>query len=554
MRAIFLVFLWTASAFAQNVQQQPPPPEVKPEDKCSVEGTILNGATGGPLGKASVLLRGSEPSTFAPASYSARTNSEGHYAITNIDPGKYVLTVQKNGFVTTSYGVKGGGRMASGTVLNLSARATMKNIDVPLTAQGVVIGRVVDEDGEPIPNVQVRAMRMMYQNGRRSLMTASGSSTNDKGEYRMFGVPPGRYYISALYRETTFYPATEIRSDTDGDYAPVFYPATTSAQNALQVDVPAGHEVSGIDLRLTRMKLPRVSGTVAGTGRAYPTSVMLMARDGGPVSYEGMKNTVVDGQGRFTFRGVLPGRYSITALSPTGGQDRLIASAMVDVTTQNVENVQLAFGPPTIVAGILQVEGRQDLGDLKGTGLRLSLQPMDGGPMFGSNSALIKEDGAFEVRNIAPERYRIGFYPPSDNYYVKAARIGNTEVSEPIIDLTAAVPSEITITLSSRAAQVQGVVNAERDKPAPGATVALIPDDREKTYLYKTGSTDQDGRFALKGIPPGRYKLFAWESLDFGSWQDPEFLKPFEDGGVALLLSEGAQENKELKLLHLASN
>lgn len=438
MRTILVVYL-ISTALAQKpssvlgnpAAEQQQPVEVKPEDKCSVEGTILNGATGEPLGKASISLWRTDQQGYLSTSYGAKTDSSGQYKIGNVDPGKYMLNVRRNGFVGASYGVKGNARTGPGTILNLNARSAMKNIDVKLTPQGVVIGRVVDEDGDPVAVAQLRAMQPMYQNGRKTLRVAGYSSTNDKGEYRIFGLAPGRYYVAVVQNPNNI-SAAEIRSDGDGDYAPVFYPATTSVQTAMQVDVAAGRELSGIDVRLSRVKLPRVSGVISGRGRSGPTTVALLGKGGGDLGFEGIKNTMVDAQGRFVFRGVTPGRYTLTAMHAMGGQERLVASTTIDVTTQNVENIQLALAAPNVIPGTVRVEGRQDLGDLKSIGLRMGLYPLDGGPAFGSNSAMVKDDGTFELRGFGPDRYQVAFFPPSESFYVKAVRIGSTEMPEPL--------------------------------------------------------------------------------------------------------------------------
>lgn len=252
-------------------------------------------------------------------------------------------------------------------------------------------------------------------------------------------------------------------------------------------------------------------------------------------------------RGYFTFRGVTPGTYSLTALATTGGE-REVASAVIQVAHESVENVQLIFGVPNVIAGSLRIEEKEDLGSLKGG--RLNFVPIGGGIMLVSPVAVLKSDGSFQVKNLIPDRYRVVFQPELQSYYVKSVRVGPVASTEPIMDVTDSIPSEVTVTLSSRAAQINGVVN-EENKPAVGAVVGLVPVDRDKTYLYKAARADWDGKFKINAIPPGQYKLFAFEAAELDSWQDPEFLKRHEESGISVVLTEAAHETKYLTLLRV---
>jgi protocatechuate 3,4-dioxygenase beta subunit len=131
----------------------------------------------------------------APTSYSTATDVGGSFAMKDIDPGKYRLSVNRIGFVAGEYGARG--PLQSGTTLSLARGQHLQGADFRLTPHAVITGRVVDEDGEPVANAQVQAMRYRYTQGRKQLQPFGGSSTNDLGEYRMFGLAPGRYYLSA---------------------------------------------------------------------------------------------------------------------------------------------------------------------------------------------------------------------------------------------------------------------------------------------------------------------------------------------------------------------
>jgi hypothetical protein len=109
-------------------------------------------------------------------------------------------------------------------------------------------------------------------------------------------------------------------------------------------------------------------------------------------------------------------------------------------------------------------------------------------------------------------------------------------------------PAPLEITISSHGARVQGAISAADGLPAVGVWVVLVPEakNREQYRLYKTQTTDQNGRFDLRGIAPGEYKLFSWEEVETGAWEDPEFLKPFEEKGEKISLHEGDQKTLSL--------
>jgi hypothetical protein len=105
--------------------------------------------------------------------------------------------------------------------------------------------------------------------------------------------------------------------------------------------------------------------------------------------------------------------------------------------------------------------------------------------------------------------------------------------------------------LSPNGGQIDGTVLNTQQQPAGGATVVLVPGTglREQTRLFKDVATDQTGHFSVKGIAPGDYKLFAWEDIEPGAYQDPEFLKPFESLGETFSIREGSRETTQLKLI-----
>jgi hypothetical protein len=208
---IHLSILFIAGLYAQQTQPVAPaapaaaPSPTKPEDLCGIEGQVTNVATGAPVKKIDLLLNriDLDPRTGAQqTTYSATSDTGGKFAMTDIEPGKYRLTASGNGFVRATYGARGPNR--PGTTLSLDAGQRLKDLNFKLTPHGVVTGRIVDEDGDPVARVSVQTQNYRRVEGRKQLTPSGSASTNDLGEYRIFGLGPGRYYLAATYNQTGY--------------------------------------------------------------------------------------------------------------------------------------------------------------------------------------------------------------------------------------------------------------------------------------------------------------------------------------------------------------
>jgi len=161
----------------------------------------------------------------------------------------------------------------------------------------------------------------------------------------------------------------------------------------------------------------------------------------------------------------------------------------------------------------------------------------------------VHNDGSFTLGNVVAGQFQLHVQGASENYYVKSARLGEKDILDSGIDASRSVSGAFDILLSSSGGQVEGVVLNAGEQPATGAVVVLVPERRSQWRLYKENTTDQYGRFHIKGIGPGEYKLFAWEDVETGAYEDPEFLKGFDALGERVSIREGSHESKELKLI-----
>jgi hypothetical protein len=525
--------LFAPVIYAQERSAQPA--SQKSAETCSLEGRVAGAIKGEPVRKAILLLS----QTGAPQGqrYSTTTGSGGSFAMQDIEPGKYRLMVMKSGYAPMQYGSRSPGH--AGITLSLDPGQHIRDLVIRLTPQAVISGRVLDEDGDPVPQVSVQLFQYSYSHGKRQHQPSDFAMTNDLGEYRIFDLAPGRYFLSATAQ-------IEMDQSARGQsYAATYYPGTADATGAAPLDLRPGTQLRGIDIPLMKTRTARIRGRAilpAKGEQNLQANVMLVPRDESRRMIS-QDSPTVDPQGAFEFRGVAPGAYFVIA---QWGQGEKLFSAQqaIDVRENDVENIVLELSPAIELKGNLRVEGRlpENLADLQ-----VMLEPT-GSATMGWLSGRVHNDGSFTVNHVAPSQYQLSVQGAADDYYVRSASLGDKDVLDSGIDAARGAAGALEVVLSS-GGQVEGVVLNAEDQPATGAAVVLVPETRSLWRLYKENTTDQYGRYHIKGIAPGNYKLFAWEDVENGAYEDPEFLKGFEALGESVAIREGGHESKQLKLI-----
>jgi uncharacterized protein (DUF2141 family) len=510
-----------------------------PNASCAIQGQVVNALTGEPVAKAHVRLFDMRDRM---GGYTATTDSDGRFALRNIAPATYHLDAERNGFLWSQYGSRGANR--AGTPLALRPSQELRDLVIRMTPQAVIMGRILDEDGEPMARVDIQAMQSGYVNGRRQLQNANSASTNDLGEYRIFNLKPGRYY---LYAFTQAAPDL-VEGGGEQAYPPAFYPGTYDAASAGAIEVSAGGQLRGIDMTLARTRTVRVRGRVTSTvGSGNRNINVFLAHQNYPNVYSPNTTSVRNAPGNFELRGVTPGSYTITAQQVDEGK-RYVAQMPLEVGNTNVENVSLVVAPGIDLTGHVAVEGTADVKFERVMIFLAGPQAFSPGGMI---RAAVKEKGVFIVQNLFPEHYQLNVLNLPENVYVKSIRVGTEDALESGINLTRGAAGPIEVLLASNGGQIDGTVLNAQQQPAAGATVVLVPESRlrEQGRLFKSAAADSTGHFSVKGIAPGEYKLFAWEDVESGAYQDPDFLKAFEKLGESFSIHEGSRENAQLKLI-----
>ena len=543
--ALAIGSLWLAGQQPAAGPQANPQP-TKPEDKCSIEGQVVNGQTGDPLKKAHVRLFGNDGQQNN--SYSAVTDAGGHFVIQEIDPGTYTVFADRNGFTQSQYGARG--TVRGPTPVPLSPGQKMRDVNFRLVPFGVIAGRVLDEDGEPVEHVQVMATR--YTHGRRQAAQAGSGQTDDLGEYRIFGLEPGKYYLSATYRQQNMAAQDRTPAGTpDEGYAPTFYPGTNDSTAAVAIDVVAGAQLRGVDVNLLKTRTLRIRGKVVnGVGERLPQPVFLtlLPREKAAMGFYPRATTQVrNADSTFELRGVTPGAYVLLAHCWDEGK-AYVARQSVDVSSNNVDNISLLLTAGMELKGTVRADGP---GGAALGNLQVSLAPQEMMRM-GMQGAKVGEDGSFSLSNVPPAIYTIDVYGMPENFYVKSIRMGETDGLEAGLDLTHGAGT-LEILLSPNGGQVDGSVADSKQAAVSSAALVLAPEGprRDQRTFFKMANTDPQGHFTIKGIAPGDYKLFAWEQSEDPDYQDPEFIKPYENQGESVTIRESSHESVQLKLIEM---
>jgi protocatechuate 3,4-dioxygenase beta subunit len=519
-------------AISAYAQKNTPPTK---EESCSVSGIVIKMADSAPLRKARVVLRSVEDPNRTVA---AVTNADGRFALKSIAPGPYRLYVSRVGFVSEGYGQRKPD--APGAVLTLRAGQEMKDLQFRLIPAGVISGKIYDDDGEPLPGVQVNAVRQVYSEGKRTRSGATSVSTNDLGEYRLFGLAPGRYFVSCVYPRWNRGGSEDDSIDAEKEgYAKLYYPGTSDVGKAGAIAIKAGEEASSIDILMRKVPVHQIRGVVYNQISHKPgvgvTLILLPKTTNREWDYESTA-TVQKSDGSFVIQEVLPGSYTLASFWFDDGISYVNLQSL-DVGNVDVEGIPVTVSAGSNVSGRIIWEGQPALDKDE---LTITPHPVDV-PFGMRGQARVGRDNLFNLKGLGEGTYRADITGMSKDCYIKDMYYGESSVLKDGFTVTRGEGGSLEIVVSSRGARVQGTVMDSDGLPQAGVSIVLVPElsQRENYQKYKTESTDQYGNFDLHGIAPGDYKLFSWVEVEHGAWEDPEFLRQFEDKGQRITLRDG---------------
>jgi protocatechuate 3,4-dioxygenase beta subunit len=520
-----------------------------PEERPAIRGEVRSATTGEPLAKATLLLTPLQgPDTWV-RSYGGTSDSSGKFEIRDIKPGKYRLRTSRKGFVPAEYGARAPGR--PGETLVLESPSPGKPLEILLQPHAVISGRVLDADGEPLERAQVQLLQSRYMNGRKVLSTSATTHTNDLGDFRWSGLVAGRYYLYVASLEST--PPGSISTE---EYMPAYYPDTIDSASATPFDVGAGAHIRVPDLVLRKARTVTIRGRVAVEigGATGPPAVRLSVRNGhddsGAHSHRILPAAFLT-PGEFEIRNVPPGSYTATAEVPKGGRS-FVGTIPVVVAGNPIEELVITIPNPVSIHGRIRGNGDEPV-ELKNA--EVVLRNGGAGTSTGGEieSHPASPDGTFRIENLNPGRFGIWAGRLCAACYTKSVLAGGIDVTYTGIELRSGPPGPIEIRVSAKGGTIAGQVSPGKPgTSAARATVVLIPKEKNKrdlAVLYQVAQSDSRGNFSFHGIPPGEYKVFAWEDVEPGAWLNAEFLEPVEETASSIEVAESGQCSVHVNLI-----
>jgi hypothetical protein len=510
----------------------------------SIEGRVTSALTGEPVKKASLFLHGSE-SNASRTTFSTVSDADGRFSMKAIEPGSYRLWAERSGFLTTEYGART--QPQRGTLLVLKAGETTRELHFALTPQAVISGRVLDEDDEPVVSAQIQLYRLEYSGGRKQLQPQSAWPaviTNDLGEYRVFGLRPGRYSVSATFRSRNSQTIDRsAASRKHEEYVPTYHPGTPDPSSAILFDVGAGAEARGVDVKLVKVRAVRVRGTVINNAVPGRAEVRLSLESGDAKSGGIWRRSYdTEPSGQFEIKSVAAGSYTLVATASNNDKDSR-TRVPLEVQDQDIDDLKLVISPGPELVGHVVSEGNE-LVDSEH--ISFNLMSVDGD---GDGYAKLNQDHSFRFGSTLPGHYYLRPNLPG-GLYVKAALAGEVDILASGLDLSSEASAPLEVVMNSHPARIVGTVrDPETRRAASFAIVVLVPQEagrREQSWYYATSTADRSGNFNFKNVPPGNYRAYAWDEVEDGAYMDADFLKAFEANAVDVSLKEGDQVSKDL--------
>jgi len=523
-----------------------------------ITGLVLRDADGAPMRRARVVLRPLESGTPA---LGADANDKGAFEIRDIPRGTYSLTAQRDGYLETSVFLRGTLRMPPRFFIGPGQ--VVSGVTFRLKPWATLAGKIRFNDGDPAVAVPVQLYREYHQRGRHGFTAVRSTVTDDHGDYRLYDLAPGSYYVAAVYERepsTREYEEQARIDDAGGEipvetYATTFYPGTLKLSEAVPVQLRYGGEVGGIDLFLRAVRKAALRGRVTGgtTGVALSTATVFLERiDAGntgtlplPVRAE------FDKESNFIIKGVAPGSYQLWADGTSEGQ-RLIGRTFLTVAEQDVSEVNVLALPAREWKGEFRIEGAPELGDARdprsNAAPRVTLEPRsergaiaEAAPRFASDP--------FTVTLMPDETYDVFVRNLPESFYVSAVRVNGTDVRA--LGLAGAMASSVPfeIVLDSRGGRLDGRVFGPGGDVWSGASIALIPESpADHLQSYRETAANEYGIFQIAGIPPGKYTLVGWLDDPPCDVYDPGGLDACRTAGTAVTVEASSQQTIALNV------
>lgn len=569
---------------------------------ATIAGVVrLDDAAQAPVRRARVTITSVDQSI---GGQSATTDDRGRFAFEGLPAGRYLLQASKAAYVTSSYGATRPGR--AGTPVMVSASQTIADLIIPMLKGAIITGVIQDKDGRPAPGMLVTAMQYATRNGERALVVPAGLTsqlTDDQGVYRLYGLPPGDYVVVSTLMPTAGPASTnEVREVSAADLqralaavrsagatvpspasapapaidlampgplmtnAPVFYPGTSDIAAASPITIAAGEERSGVSFPLLLVRSATITGTIVAPPDAPAPAPQITLFAGNQQVLDGLglnlasaRRVGVGRDGKFSITGVPPGSCTLLVRAGTGPALATPGVPTPPATMWAVQPLMVSGEDQDLTLTLQQgltIAGRVAFAGTSAppanmTAIQVTLHSLAGGVNLGLAPVHPSADGTFTFVGVVPGPYELVPTVVPAPWSLQSAVVDGKAATDGFFPLQQSV-KDWTLTFTDRPAEVAGALQNAAGRPAPDYFVILFAADRKywtpgshRVMATRPGS---DGKFSVRGLPPGDYYLGALTDVEPGEWFDPAFLARLVAASVKVTAIDGQVTTQNLKI------
>jgi hypothetical protein len=515
-----------------------------------IRGRVVAADTGRPVRRAQVRIVADSAGglTSVPINRGTLTDRDGKYEFKALAAGRYDVTVSKGSYVTLSYGQRRPNE--PGKPLEILDGRLVEKVDFALPRGAILTGRILDDLGDPADGVQVSLMPARATPGRQQVIAGHSATTNDLGEFRLVGVPPGQYLLSATGSRLL----EDIEDEDRVGYVPTYYPGTTNLGEARRLTIAVGQTLNDLSMTLLTMRTARVTGVaVDSQGRPIALGAVLATlKNSTGLSAPAFGTVKPDGS--FLLAGLGPGDYVLMAFTLAGGLDQESAAIALTVTGQDISGVQLQTAKPSTLSGRIVTGDAAGEKPLEPAQVLIDAVPKEPLLAIGGMSppARASDDGTFAIKS-RPGTSRIMAFSLGSGWTLKAVRLSGVDVTDAGFEVK---PGEdvagFEVELTNRITTLTGAVTNSRGEPVADYVAIVFAQDRERwteeSRYISAGRPDQDGRYKVSGLPAGEYLAVAVDNVDQTETTSPEFLERASRSAIRFSLGDAETKSLDLRL------
>jgi Carboxypeptidase regulatory-like domain len=525
------------------------PPPVPPAATAALSGLVVNADDRRPLSRARVTLR--SPALSEPRV--AITGADGTYTFRHLPAGAYSIFVTRTGFAPRQFGER---RTAPPATVPLAMGQQVDGIDVALPPAGVIVGQILDEDNQPFAGARVDALVSRAQDTRTMLVSVASAESDDRGNFRLAGLGAGQYYVSA------FDPALASVGDETGalTYTATYYPGTLDVEQASRVPVVPGVEPAlKVVFGLRIIRPSRVSGTLSSADTRPLTSgtVILSPVHGAGLPAVATPDVTIRPDGTFAFRNVPPGRYEIRARGATDARrTTLVAAFAIAVEGRDVTGLRMTLRPGASINGTLVVDAVSTPRPASYAGIRIRAPSADGGSFGDSLAGDVGPDAAFRIRGVMAGSHYVTVEGLQHPWVLKSVVYRGRDVTDIALDVESRQElNDVKVVITDAATDVSGAVRDGGGREASDAMVMIVPVSQQfwtrASRRFRLLRTDAGGRYRVRGLPAGQYRVLATYDLDEREAYRRDLVQDVVALAVPLGLEERARRTVDLRLVSL---